>query len=361
MASTHALLDVSGAEKTFGANRVLGGIDFSVARGEFVSLLGPSGCGKTTLLRIVAGLMAADRGSVRLDGAEITNVPTHKRNVGVVFQNYALFPHLTVAENVAFGLRVQKFAPEQIGKTVERFLDLVHLGEKASQPVRGLSGGQQQRVAVARALAVAPKLLLLDEPFSALDRKLREGMQIDLKRILREVGITTVLVTHDQEEALVMSDRIAVMNRGEIEQFAAPADVYLRPQSLFVLGFVGHAARIEGHVLTSQNGLVEVETPLGLLKAPGNFVSGSTVTVAVRPEYIRVNDASPEPDSNMIQATLTEIVFQGSKSHLHFIGNGDTPILVEASQLPRDLRPGATATLTWRFGDGLSFPPERSA
>ncbi len=354
-----AFLDVREAEKAFAGNKVLGGVDFAVRRGEFVSLLGPSGCGKTTLLRIVAGLLSADRGSIRLDGAEIDGLPTHRRGVGVVFQNYALFPHLSVADNVAFGLRAHRKSAAEIPGTVKRFLDLVHLGAMADRPVRGLSGGQQQRVAVARALAVAPKLMLLDEPFSALDRKLRETMQIDLKRLLRDVGITTVLVTHDQEEALVMSDRVAVMNRGAIEQFARPDEIYLRPRTAFALGFVGHSTRITGRAMDAAGGVLGIDTPVGRLRAKASFMAGSPILVAVRPERIRIGVAAGE--NNSVDATLTEIVFQGSKVHLHFAAAGDLSLLVEAGRLPADLAVGARTTLSWTVDDTLVFPGEVDA
>ena len=357
MSADAPLLDVRGATKAFGSTTVLAGVDLGVRRGEFVSLLGPSGCGKTTLLRIVAGLLGADGGTVRLDGADITGVPTHKRGVGVVFQSYALFPHLSVADNVAFGLRAQRRPADTVASTVSRFLDLVHLGALADRPVRGLSGGQQQRVAVARALAVAPKLLLLDEPFSALDRKLRETMQIDLRHILREVGITTVLVTHDQEEALVMSDRIAVMSKGAIEQFDTPEGIYTRPRTPFALGFVGHSIRIAGKAGQTTDGILAVETPLGSLRAPGNYVPGSPVLVAVRPERVTVGEPSADAQANRVTAALTDVVFQGSKVHLHFAA-GDMSLLVEANRIPPGLAPGATATLSWSVADTMLFPGE---
>jgi putative spermidine/putrescine transport system ATP-binding protein len=360
MADTDALLDVRGAEKSFGANRVLAGVDFAVKRGEFVSLLGPSGCGKTTLLRIVAGLMDADRGSVRLAGTDITSVPTHQRGVGVVFQSYALFPHLSVADNVAFGLRAQRLPKDKSDAIVARFLDLVHMRPMADRPVRGLSGGQQQRVAVARALAVSPKLMLLDEPFSALDRKLRETMQIELRQLLREVGITTVLVTHDQEEALVMSDRVAVMNRGAIEQFATPAEIYLRPSTAFALGFVGHSTRVVGRAAEASEGVMSIETALGRLRARSSYVVGAPVLAAVRPERIRIGMGADAGD-NSVSAMLKEIVFQGSKVHMHFAGAQDHALLVEASQLPRDLNIGSTTTLSWPVEDTLVFPHEATA
>lgn len=355
MTEPDTLLDIRGAEKSFPGNRVLDGVDFAVRRGEFVSLLGPSGCGKTTLLRVVAGLMAPDRGSVLLDGKDITTVPTHHRGVGVVFQSYALFPHLSVADNVAFGLKAQRLPRDKSREIVDRFLELVHLREMADRSVRGLSGGQQQRVAVARALAVSPKLLLLDEPFSALDRKLRVSMQIELRHLLREVGITTVLVTHDQEEALVMSDRVAVMNRGAIEQFDTPDAIYLRPRTPFALGFVGHSSCIAGHATGEDGGVTFVETPFGLLRARASYRAGASVLLAVRPERISVGPGAAAGD-NCVTATLREIVFQGSKVHLHFMGAQDLPLLVESSQMPAGLVVGAQAALSWPIDTTLVFP-----
>ncbi|OYU48541.1 MAG: spermidine/putrescine ABC transporter ATP-binding protein [Rhizobiales bacterium PAR1] len=353
----NSVLEVAGAEKAFGSTTVLSGVDLAVENGEFISLLGPSGCGKTTLLRIVAGLLSADRGTVKLSGADITGLPTHMRGVGVVFQNYALFPHLTVAQNVAFGLKAQQISAGDIRATVAKYLDLVQLTSMADRPIRGLSGGQQQRVAVARALAVSPKLLLLDEPFSALDRKLRELMQIELKRILREVGITTVLVTHDQEEALVMSDRIAVMNKGAIEQFAAPGLIYQKPASRFVLDFVGHSTRIAGTTAKTTDGLLAIETAFGTLHAQSGYIPGSPVTVAIRPERISMSMAQETPPSvNVLSARLTDIIFQGSKYHLLFENQGDSHLLVEAGRIPEGMAVGANVHLHWSLEDTLVFP-----
>src|SRR5262249_39371706 len=244
-------LQLAGLGKSFKQTIVLADLALEVDKGEFVSLLGPSGCGKTTLLRLVAGLLRADRGRVVLDGRDITALPAHRRKVGVVFQNYALFPHLTVAENVAFGPRMQRAPRSEVAASVERFLSMVRLAEYADRSVSSLSGGQQQRVAVARALATRPSLLLLDEPFSALDRKLREEMEIELRHLLRELGITAIFVTHDQDEALVMSDRIAVMSGGRIEQFADPATIYARPATPFALDFIGLATRLHGRVVAA--------------------------------------------------------------------------------------------------------------
>jgi putative spermidine/putrescine transport system ATP-binding protein len=350
-------LTIAGAAKSFGSARVLDNVDLTVKRAEFVSLLGPSGCGKTTLLRIVAGLLTPDAGFVRLDGADITRRPPHHRDVGVVFQNYALFPHLTVAENVAFGLEARGAPRDETRAAVARFLDLVHMSDFADRSVRVLSGGQQQRVAVARALAVRPKLLLLDEPFSALDRKLREVMQIELKRLLRELSTTAVFVTHDQDEALMMSDRIAVMNRGTIEQLADPAIVYHRPATAFVLGFVGLSTRIAGEVVAASGGEVVIATPHGQLRAAGALSSGTKAFVAVRPERIRLG-AGGSAD-NALELPLRDVVFQGSKVQFHFDAAGGDQVIVEAAQLPATpLAPGAPMKLSFAAADALAFPAD---
>jgi putative spermidine/putrescine transport system ATP-binding protein len=351
-----SFLDVAGAEKSFGAAAVLGGVDLGVGKGEFVSLLGPSGCGKTTLLRIVAGLLPVDRGIVRLDGRDITALPPHKRDVGVVFQNYALFPHLTVAENVAFGLEAHARPKAEAREVVTRFLDLVHLAEFADRSVRALSGGQQQRVAVARALAVRPKLLLLDEPFSALDRKLRETMQIELRRLLRELGTTSVFVTHDQDEALTMSDRIAVMNKGAIEQLDTPEAIYRNPATAFALEFVGLSSRIAGKVVGSQGNLVAVDTAYGRLLAPGHFVTGASVLLAVRPERIKIVDAAGD---YAVEARLRDAVFQGAKVQLHFAAHDGDHLLVETTDLPQGIpASGTEMRLGWSVSDTLIYPAQ---
>jgi putative spermidine/putrescine transport system ATP-binding protein len=354
-ASQAGHLVVSGTSKRFGAAVVLEDLSISVAKGEFVSLLGPSGCGKTTLLRCIAGLLRPDAGSITVAGQEITRLPAHRRNVGVVFQNYALFPHLTVAENVGFGLRAQGTPRAEAAPRVAEALALVRMTEHAEKPVTALSGGQQQRIAVARALVVRPSLLLLDEPFSALDRKLRETMQVELKHLLREVGITAIFVTHDQEEALVVSDRIAVMNAGRIEQLADPATLYGRPASLYVLDFVGQSTRLAGRVTAAAGGMVTVETVLGPVQAPGAFAPGSRVVAAVRPEAVRLEAPGA---GNRLAARVSEISFLGSRTQLHLDlpeEGGDRGV-VELPRLPEGVAPGSRVTLAFDPAETMVFP-----
>jgi putative spermidine/putrescine transport system ATP-binding protein len=350
-----AYLDVAGVTKRFRDTPVIQDLDLQVGTGEFVSLLGPSGCGKTTLLRIIAGLLPADAGSVRLDGADLSRVPAHRRNVGVVFQSYALFPHLTVAENVAFGLRAHGAPRADAEAAVKRALALVRLSDVGERSISALSGGQQQRIAVARALAVRPKLLLLDEPLSALDRKLREAMRIELRHLLRDLGITAIFVTHDQDEALVMSDRIAVMNGGRIEQFAPPAVVYTRPATPFVLDFVGTSTRFAGTVAGSDGGDVVVDTSVGRLRAPGSAPPGQAVVVAVRPENLHLGQA--RAGENAIELKLRDPVFLGSNVALHFhVAGGDQAIVELAATAAEGLAPGDRVTVHWAVSATLVYP-----
>ena len=250
-------VEVIGAEKRYGAVAALDNVSLAFEDGEFFGLLGPSGSGKTTLLRAIAGFIELEAGEVLIDGDDIARVPVHKRDIGMVFQNYALFPHMTEFDNVAFGLSVRKAPLAEIKQRVEAILDLVRLSGLSARKPKQLSGGQQQREALARALVTRPKVLLLDAPLGALDKHLREEMQVELRRIQREVGITTIFVTHDQEEAMTLSDRIAILNQGKIVQLGAPLEVYERPLNRFAAGFLGVANFLEGRVAAVTGGSID--------------------------------------------------------------------------------------------------------
>jgi putative spermidine/putrescine transport system ATP-binding protein len=292
-------VELDGLTHRYGAVTAVDNVTLTIKAGEIVALLGPSGCGKTTLLRIIAGFVRQNAGRVIVGGSAIDDLPANRRNVGIVFQNYALFPHMTAAENIAYGLRARGQSKYKIKPTVAFFLDVVRLGGLADRLPRQLSGGQQQRVALARALAVGPSILLLDEPFSALDKGLRLDMQIEIKRLQRQFGLTAILVTHDQEEAMSVSDRIAVMNRGRIEQFDTPVGVYDRPATLFVNGFIGTTNLLPGRILTaSGDGHAAVALDAGakvMVESDRYFVAGTRVIVTARPEQIELfGDAADE-------------------------------------------------------------------
>jgi putative spermidine/putrescine transport system ATP-binding protein len=343
-------LDVAGIAKSFKGAVVMDQLNFRVAKGELVSLLGPSGCGKTTLLRIIAGLLEADTGSIVLGGRDVSSLPAHRRNISVVFQNYALFPHLTVAENVAFGLRARGMAKSQITAPVQEVLELVRMQDFAGRPVSALSGGQQQRVAVARALVVSPDLLLLDEPFSALDRKLRETMQIELKALLRSRGMTAIFVTHDQEEAMGVSDRIAVMNAGRIEQFADPSTLYAQPASPFVMDFVGLSTRLAGEVTAQSDGVVTVATAAGTVQARSALATGTSVLIGVRPELVTTD---PSSEMNRIDVHLDDVMMLGSKTMLHGVASGDDRFLCELPGIRTGFARGEKVSMGWGIDDTL--------
>ncbi len=284
---SHVVLDR--VVKRYGPMNAVDGVSLSVARGEFVGLLGPSGCGKTTTLQMIAGFTTPDGGSITLEGRELTRIPANRRNVGIVFQSYALFPHLTVAGNIAFGLEMRKVPRAERDARVRAAISQVALDGMADRHPRQLSGGQQQRVALARALVINPDVLLLDEPLGALDAKLREGMQIELRQLQRKLGITTILVTHDQAEAMALCDRVAVMDRGRILQVAEPWEAYERPADAFVSGFLGKTNRLEGLAIAGA-----VTFGGGRLVLPRPVPDGP-VTLWIRPERLRFCDASGVP------------------------------------------------------------------
>ena len=290
-------------------------VSLEIAQNEFFTLLGPSGCGKTTLLRCIAGFEVPTQGSIRLDGVTLEGLPPFKRPVNTVFQSYALFPHLTVAQNIAIGLQERRAPKSEIATTVGRMLELVKLtGYGARKPAQ-LSGGQQQRVALARALANSPKVLLLDESLSALDLKLRQEMRLELKRLQRDTGITFVFVTHDQDEALTMSDRVAVMRSGQIAQIGTPSEIYDRPRSRYVADFIGDTNFLSGTVRGTERD-ARLETPSGFVPIPAGLPQGSKQTVAVRPERLSLVASGGD-----LRSRITEVVYMGNETMYHLSGS----------------------------------------
>ncbi len=306
-----SFLEIENLQKRFARTTAVEQVQLEVTRGEFVSFLGPSGCGKTTTLRIIAGFESPSSGAIRLDGVDITHRPPHQRNVGMVFQSYALFPNMTVADNVGFGLKVAKKPPADIKQRVEEMLNLIKLPALGSRYPYQLSGGQQQRVALARALAIRPQVLLLDEPLSALDAKIRVSLRLEIRSIQRELGITTIYVTHDQEEALSLSDRIVVMSEGRVEQIGTPFEIYNFPRTSFVASFVGTLNILRGRVADPARGTIvidgqEIVASRGLEHAR----TGDVCSVALRPEIVSLGEAAG--DGNRMQGTVEDVNFLGS-------------------------------------------------
>jgi spermidine/putrescine transport system ATP-binding protein len=335
---------------------------FEIAPGEFFSLLGPSGCGKTTTLRMIAGFETPTAGALWLEGTDVSHTPPYRRNVNTVFQHYALFPHMSVWDNVAFGPRSQKVGRAEVTRRVNELLEVVRLADHAKRKPAQLSGGQQQRVALARALVNYPSALLLDEPLGALDLKLRQVMQFELKRIQREVGITFVYVTHDQEEALTMSDRIAVMDAGRVQQIGTPVEIYDRPANVFVAGFIGHANLWPCRVTGSDGpdgDLVLDALGTTLRSAPGDtrIEAGRDAAVMVRPERVHVGVERPGR-ANAVEATVTDLTFQGPLVRLSLEAAGGSAIVAQIGHdvdLPL-LRPGDRVWAGWPAAASLVLP-----
>jgi spermidine/putrescine ABC transporter ATP-binding subunit len=356
--------------KHFGSAVAVDGIDLDVRPGEFLTLLGPSGSGKTTTLRMVAGFMAPTSGSIEIDGSDMTRVPPHRRDVGMVFQNYALFPHMTAAENVAFPLRMRRRPGAEIKKRVGEALDLVKLGSFGDRYPRQLSGGQQQRTALARAVVFEPRLLLMDEPLGALDRKLRESLQLEIIRVSRELGATVLYVTHDQEEALVMSDRIAIFSMGRIEQLGSGADLYDRPASLFVADFIGESNILRGRyeVDGGAGGWMtrdETRWRVGAASAGRSDVaSGAAAALVVRPERMRVLADGATPDGlNTADATVDEVLYLGPDIKYQLaLPWGQRISIREPRELDaRELERGERVRIGWKVEDGLLVADPASA
>ena len=345
------VIQLDNVRKVFGDFVAVEQADFTIGQGEFFAMLGPSGCGKTTTLKMIAGFEQPTSGRVLLDGEDVSRVPPYKRNVNTVFQQYALFPHMTVADNVRFGPRSKKVAKTEYEDSVRQMLEVVRLAEFADRKPSQLSGGQQQRVALARALVNFPAALLLDEPLAALDLKLREAMQFELKRIQREVGITFVFVTHDQGEALTMSDRIAVMSEGRVEQIGTPQEIYNSPASLFVAGFIGSANLLPGTVVGNDGDDTIIELAAGprlRARTTTDDKLGDAMSLMLRPERL-VAGTEPGPDGRAIDGTVKDVVFQGATARIvvHLAdGNDVIASVVTGTEMPF-LHPGNTVHLTW--------------
>jgi spermidine/putrescine transport system ATP-binding protein len=351
--------------KRFGDFVAVEEADFGIAEGEFFSMLGPSGCGKTTTLRMIAGFEQPTGGRILLQGRDVSHTPPHKRDVNTVFQNYALFPHMNVFDNVAFGLRNRKIKESVVEERVTELLEVVRLPEFATRRPNQLSGGQQQRTALARALVNLPKALLLDEPLGALDLKLRQVMQLELKRIQREVGITFIFVTHDQEEALTMSDRIAVMTQGRVDQIGTPTEIYSSPRTAFVAGFIGSANLLPVTVRSQAGEDVTVDSDFGgqfdVPARGGRYAAGSSVTLMVRPERL-VPEGAPlhgGAAAGRISCTVSSLVFQGPvvRCQVQTSSGADLVAHLGPEDDPGRLSVGSPITMTWAT-EGAYLVPE---
>ncbi len=365
-----ANVDVIGLTKTFGSVVAVDEVSFSIQPGEFISLLGPSGSGKTTILMNIAGFQAPTNGEVLVAGVDVLPLPAHKRNIGMVFQKYALFPHMTAAGNVAFPLQMRGWSKSKIEAAVAKTLDIVQLKHLGSRRPSQLSGGQQQRIALARAIVFEPPLLLMDEPLGALDKKLREELQFEIKALQHRLGITVLFVTHDQDEALAMSDRIAVMNHGRIEQIGKPQDLYQTPQSIFVADFMGDSNFFEGAVASVEpsEGIARITIGDQTTEARADFTSnpnlaeGESATIMVRPECLKLARANSPADGHQLSGKIESIQFGGSKSKVAIACQDKTvfavlPVLPGASS--NDFSTGDNVSLSWVGSDAIAFQKPR--
>ncbi|WP_426127980.1 ABC transporter ATP-binding protein [Pararhizobium sp. PWRC1-1] len=327
-----AFIKFDKVSKAFGIMTVVDNLDLSIAKGEFVSMLGPSGSGKTTLLMMLAGFENPTSGAISVGGKRVDALPPHKRNMGVVFQNYALFPHMSVVDNVAFPLKMRGASRSEIVERVTKVLDMVQLGSFHERRPIQLSGGQQQRVALARALVFEPEVVLMDEPLGALDKKLREQMQLDIRDIHRRLGLTIVFVTHDQTEALTMSDRIAIFNHGKIEQIGGPSDIYDRPKTQFVAEFIGETNLLSGKVISCSNGLLNVTLDGGQaikVRSDGGLEPGKHVKVSVRPERMEIGPSAER--QNELKVRVTDIIYHGDHLQVQ-VDAGGRSIVIKATR-----------------------------
>ncbi len=351
------LVELSQVSKSYdGTTEVVRALDLEVAEGEFLTLLGPSGSGKTTILMMLAGFELPTSGDIRLGGRSIAGLPPHKRDIGVVFQHYALFPHMSVAQNVGFPLEVRKVPKAEAAQRVERALEMVQLGGLGARRPHQLSGGQRQRVALARALVFEPRLVLMDEPLGALDKQLREHMQLEIKHLHARLGLTVVYVTHDQSEALTMSDRVAVFDAGRIQQLATPAELYEAPGNAFVASFIGESNRLEGRVLHREGGRCTVEVEgLGAVAAV-DACSGERAIIALRPERVRLGEAL----ENAFEGEVLEHIFHGDHHRLRLrLGAQEDFVLKLPNAAGAELAAvGSTLRVGWRAEDARALEGE---
>ena len=340
---------LKGVKKSFGDFVALHELDLEIQEGEFLTLLGPSGCGKTTTLRLIAGFIEPTQGTILLEDEDVTKVAPQHREIGMVFQDYALFPHMTIADNIAFGLKERRYPQKDIDDRVRGLLDLIRLPEVHDRYPAEVSGGQQQRIAVARAVAYPPKVLLMDEPLGALDLKLRETMQLELRRIQQELGITTVYVTHDQTEAMNMSDRIVVMNAGRIEQMGDAEEIYNEPTTRFVADFVGQINLFDAYDYVPDTGFLKLDV---LDKTVGVStdvnVQGDSLCIGVRPEDITLIDPAEKPkDFNCLEGTISGRTFAGNLTRLFIDVGLEKPVILEAKSQSISSVPGEKVSIGW--------------
>ncbi len=358
MTERSSIISIKSVSKRFGnIVTAVDDVSLDIREGEFFALLGPSGCGKTTLLRMLAGFEIASEGTITIDGQNMEGVDPNRRPVNMVFQSYAVFPHMSVFDNVAYGLKVTGVAKDAIRGRVEEALGLVQLDGFGNREPDQLSGGQRQRVALARALVKRPRVLLLDEPLSALDAKLRVAMQLELVRLQHTVGITFIIVTHDQDEALSMADRVAVMEAGRVRQIASPSELYEYPASRFVADFIGKMNLFEGQVRSCRDGTLEVAIPgLGNLEIPHHAEVSGEIGIAIRPEKLRVTQQQPEESCVCFAAILDNIAYHGSESHMFFTTDSGAKLTATVQNKTRTRAPvaeGERLWVSWIPGDTL--------
>ena len=361
---TDPIVELRGVTKRYGEHAALDEFSLQVCRGEFLTLLGPRGSGKTTILRLVAGFEEPQAGEIFIEGKDAARLPPYRRNVNTVFQHFALFPHLNVFQNVAFGLEQKKLRRDEVRRRVRKVLELVELPGKEDRSTNQLSGGEKQRVALARALVLEPAVLLLDEPLGALDEKLRKQMQVELKRLHARLGITFIFVTHDQQEALVMSDRVAVLHRGHLEQLGTGEEIYARPRTRFVAEFMGVENFLDTQCVARDGDACRLETLTGLTlwtDASAAVVEGARATIAVRPESLRITLASPEPKpANLLAGQVVETIFEGgSRRWIVQISTGERLVARDSNSLAtarEQIVRGSNVYLSWEPARSLVYP-----